>query len=81
MMISYEFPNKRVPSSGKGGWVDPIWDKVLNSTNLFLRQAKHHFSYKISYKPTKNENTKNYELFKAKTANFLPLAPLEILLK
>ena len=34
-MISYEFPNKGVPRSGKGGLVDPPWDKVLNST-IFL---------------------------------------------
>ena len=37
-MISYEFPNKGVPSSGKGGLVDPPWDKVLNST-VFLGKA------------------------------------------
>ena len=33
--ISYEFPSKCVPKSGKGGWVDPTWDKVLNSTVFF----------------------------------------------
>ena len=33
-MISNEFPNKGVLSSEKGGWVDPTWDKVLNSTGF-----------------------------------------------
>ena len=28
---------KGFPSSGKGGWVDPTWDKVLNSTVFFGR--------------------------------------------
>ena len=29
-------PKKGVPISGKGGWVDPTWDKVLNSTVFFF---------------------------------------------
>ena len=34
----YEYiPKKGVPSSGMVGWVDPTWDKVLNSTVFFLR--------------------------------------------
>ena len=35
-MIMNKFPKKGVPSSGRGGWVDPTWDKVLNSTGFFL---------------------------------------------
>ena len=31
-MIVIIFPKKGVQSSAKGGWVDPTWDKVLNST-------------------------------------------------
>ena len=31
-MIVIMFPKKGVPGSAKGGWVDPTWDKVLNST-------------------------------------------------
>ena len=39
-MIMNKFPKKGVPSSGKGGWVDPTRDKVLNSTRTFsLRQG------------------------------------------
>ena len=34
-MIMNKFPKKGVPSSEKGGWVDPTWDKVLNFT-VFL---------------------------------------------
>ena len=41
MMISNEFPNKGVPSNGKGGWVDPPWDKVLNSTEFFKAFPTH----------------------------------------
>ena len=39
-MIMNKFPKKVVPSSGKGGWLDPTLDKVLNSTVFFLA-AKH----------------------------------------
>ena len=35
-MIMNKFPKKGVLSSGKGVWVDPTWDKVLNSTVFFL---------------------------------------------
>ena len=50
LILSQKFPNKLwvggyddheyilkkgVPISRKGGWVDPTWDKVLNST-IFL---------------------------------------------
>ena len=33
-MISNLFPKNGVPSSGKDGWVDPSWDKVLNFTGF-----------------------------------------------
>ena len=32
MMVINKFPKK----GGKGGCVDPIWDKGLNSTGFFL---------------------------------------------
>ena len=34
-MISNEFINRAVSSSGKGRWVEPTWDKVLNSIIFF----------------------------------------------
>jgi len=34
-MIMNIFPKKGVPSIGEGGWIDPAWDKVLNSTGFF----------------------------------------------
>ena len=38
-MIRNIFPKEGIPSSGKGGWVDPTWDKVLNSTDFFWKAS------------------------------------------